>query len=1107
MCAAYATIPLSYINEKNMNKKFIVPCFALFACVPASEAPKGIAPTPQGSGPKIIFDLAAKPLPEIPLPNDLATRPDPSSPTGKRLNVSQFAPTNLEAETREAIDQLSGFGTFGAITVSFDALLDLPNIKARHVQDPIDFSDDVLYVVNLNPKSPHCGQPVPLEIGQGNFPINLENSNNYFANDYHAESDNLLFEDTEEDLNQNGTLDPGEDLDFDGVLDHPNTITEGGDPLNDIANFYERETNTLIARPLVPMEEESEYAVILTSRLTDPSGQPIKSPFAFINHTDQTKSLQALYQNSFCPSLPSNIVSELGLSSSEGSAGDIAFAWSFTTQSITRDLVSIREGLYGIGKFASLHDAFPTSDLELFPLIDQGLPGENIHIVSIERLVPLLEEAGGQLGFDAESLGPLIDSLKFVDYIVVGTYGSPSFMAEQNGDRVGYLDEDGNPRELTNDEIVRFHFDLNYQTGEARVGKDRGTFFMAIPKRRPEDTGAFPMTFYGHGYTSSRFEILGFAGNLARQGIATVGLDAVGHGIAIDPALDAAALVLFQGEGVGNTWTAISTGRDRDLNNDGVGDSGADFFTGYLFHLRDNIRQTIVDYMQFIRIMRSFDGTARLDVDLDGDGQNELAGDFNADGVIDIGGPNGRYFAYGQSLGGIVSMILAGADPAITAAAPVSGGAGLVEIGLRSTQGGAKEAVILRAMGPLVIDAANEEGGVDLAFQVLDLNKDPIVHIATFSQTPVPGDTIEVQNLRSEKTFTAGVNNSGHFRISLECDKGDPLIIRLLDATGKEEQKFSFFERDIDFQFDSFSAGSPLVSLGDGFGLPRNSPGFRRFLGLAQLIVDPGDPVNYAPHALLDPLYVTIDGKEVGAFHAQELFPGQTGVPHFTKLLVMHTIGDTAVPISTGMTYARAAGLLSFDEADPLYDALDNDDVPGVSHNGVLLQCGTIEGIERFRRFSGEPFLDNREILFDVDNLDGFDIDGDGIEDDTDCFREYCIDASCSNTGSSDAEVAQICQGPSNTFRRAPQLTQLGLPALRITKVLSAAQGGGVSGVRLPYLEPTGVHGTDVPSPNRAFDLNTYVIQLIGHFFATDGGSLEHLQCLEDNSCSFIRQP
>ena len=59
-------------------------------CNPAM--PEGLAPTPAGSGPKVVFDFDARPLPEIPFPNDLATRPDPESPTGRyRIRLPRFA--------------------------------------------------------------------------------------------------------------------------------------------------------------------------------------------------------------------------------------------------------------------------------------------------------------------------------------------------------------------------------------------------------------------------------------------------------------------------------------------------------------------------------------------------------------------------------------------------------------------------------------------------------------------------------------------------------------------------------------------------------------------------------------------------------------------------------------------------------------------------------------------------------------------------------------------------------------------------------------------------------------------------------------------------------
>ena len=38
----------------------------------------------------------------------------------------------------------------------------------------------------------------------------------------------------------------------------------------------------------------------------------------------------------------------------------------------------------------------------------------------------------------------------------------------------------------------------------------------------------------------------------------------------------------------------LLVGRDRDLNNDGLADSGGDMWTGDLFHTRDMVRQSVV---------------------------------------------------------------------------------------------------------------------------------------------------------------------------------------------------------------------------------------------------------------------------------------------------------------------------------------------------------------------------------------------------------------------------------------------------------------------------------------------------------------------------------
>ena len=97
-----------------------------------NQAPAGILPAQTGPGPRVMFDLDARPLPEIPLPNDLATKLDPKSVTGRRVNVSMLAPTWVERRVRRKINLLGGFGIYSPITVRFSAPLDLDNLLKRH---------------------------------------------------------------------------------------------------------------------------------------------------------------------------------------------------------------------------------------------------------------------------------------------------------------------------------------------------------------------------------------------------------------------------------------------------------------------------------------------------------------------------------------------------------------------------------------------------------------------------------------------------------------------------------------------------------------------------------------------------------------------------------------------------------------------------------------------------------------------------------------------------------------------------------------------------------------------------------------------------------------
>ena len=133
------------------------------ACPDGGTRPEGLRRTLEGSGPVIVFDPVADPIPEIPFPNDLATVLDRHSITGRQVNVRMHSPTGLEETIRSNINTLNGFGTFSPITVRFTAELDLCTV-----------GNDTVLVINMNPDSEKYGQVVPLDLGQGNFPLNLE---------------------------------------------------------------------------------------------------------------------------------------------------------------------------------------------------------------------------------------------------------------------------------------------------------------------------------------------------------------------------------------------------------------------------------------------------------------------------------------------------------------------------------------------------------------------------------------------------------------------------------------------------------------------------------------------------------------------------------------------------------------------------------------------------------------------------------------------------------------------------------------------------------------------------------------------------------------------
>ena len=1132
--------------------------------------PTPLRATPPGTGPQVVFDLLAQPLPDIPTPNDIATFADPTSRTGRRLNASLVAPTRLERAARAQFDEMEGWGTFAPVTVRFtpeagtpagEAAIDLDDVQRRMVGDGWDPANDPVYVVNLT-----TGVPVLLDAGGGDFPTTVLDPTLYFPNDPRVSAQNIVFETANEAVGPcaDGIYRPACDTDFDGVLDRPNTLgpARSIDGVDNLMSWYERQTDTLILQPELPLEEKTEYAVVVTDRLRGPDGQPVRSPFSGINHPAQAGSVARL-QGVLGDPTRSNYYGDIA---GTGLA-HVAFAWTFTTQPVQEDMLLLRNGLYGKGPFASFAKDFPVSSLQAFADVGSTVsPGDEpsgwqanpacaralktpyiAHWAdiksAIEPAIPFLFPLSqGQLQGFLQSLDD------YVDYLVIGTYDSPYLM--------------GDPASPDPD----LHFQVDFQSGLGDVRHTPIPWVATIPKATPGHKAPFPVAFWRHGTGFFDLEIAVHAGIYARQGIALVSMDAPGHGLVLTQGQQILLGALLKGVCFGPTATAMAAGRAIDLNGDGTPDSGGLIWSAHLLHTRDGTRQSVLDGLQLNRIFKSFDGKAKSGQDYNGNGDtsDDLAGDFNGDGVVDFGGPDVTYASSGGSFGGLVAQIHGAIDPTFASAAPVSGGGGFVHVAVRSRL--TPDPVLEEVMGPFVVavPAASRPAAAagpvtrctgpqqSVRWVVGNLLTSSEIEIACLDPAELGGGmTVVVQNYDTGNLRCARTLPDGAFRVPLPASVGDRVAISVyagadvvdsyatcnLRGTPRLVRTIRTWEEQAtgytavatpdltcasteaaagapssgcqEFWGSFYPVGSPLVAPQEGLGYFRQSPDFRKLMNLAQAALDPSDPINFARLYLLAP-------------------PADwNGDPTKPRPIVdVHTVGDFLVPTGTGMAFSRAAGLLPFlppSAADALPEYADwatptalFDAWGARTPDQVMIDTYEMEGVARMRRTPLPPS----------------------------CGVNYVspTTAACSSPPANDAatcaqvlsdgdylgevmqQIAQPHAQPPLRLarlagRRASGAAQLeGVWAPRIHGAPFSADGSWsagppVAGMINAYLQPLGDHDWAFGDPCQAWDGVTYMDELLAHYFATEGRDLYYLshasshECLATQTCPFLPAP
>ncbi len=872
--------------------------FGLVCLAACASDPEGLRATPAGSGPVVRVDFDAEPLPDIPFPNDLATTPDPASPTGRRLNLPLNAQLRIERRSRFGLNQMTGFGLYAPIQVGFDQPIDIADLLARHPDDlHVDghLDDDAVFLIDVDPDSPAFGEVVALDFGHGRFPQQLSRDTYLFTSDPHP-GPSLLWDTVNEDRDDDGVLDSGEDTDGDGLLDVANVWPPGGDPYYDLLTSYDLASYTLYLRPVVPLREATTYAVVVTERLVGEDGEPVRSPWAWVNHTRQTPDLEPLL----------DLLPRYKLS-----VDDVAFAWTFTTGTPTADLHSVVAGLYdGQGPFRRMAADYPAGVTEAHVLhtLDDAPP---TMLYAQDVIAPLTNL--GLLPADAVDLmGGAYTT--FTKGLVGGSFMSPNLLVDKDGD--------GGDGDET--------WAIDPATGTVVAEAQRLSFTCAIPKEVGENKGPWPISIHGHGLGSTRIEFLAFAWAMNRQGIATCAIDAPGHGLFFGEEYDTLIAALLAANRAEPLWWHLRDGRFRDLDNDGIPDPSADQFTADLLHTRDMIRQPIVDWTQLVRTLQACGNGTMEEIQLTGEGPvasgRELTTcDWDGDGEIDLGGPGTRFFFDGISMGGIEGGVATAVVPDIDAAVLTVPGGGLFDVGLRTDIGSVRDALAGRALTPLFAIRAAAEG-YDLVQQVISWDRDVSYVVAHFDDLPIggrmvvhnddlgeraeiriPADRITRLPMKAnaadpfEKALLAGIPEGGVvedvvYTVPDNQGLGDHLRVELFTAAGELLHTVDTFELEVVYDGVTHEVGSPLVALSWGLGLPRGSKELRQVVGVLSAGAEGADPVIYSRQWADEP--VQDETREV---------------------LIALTIGDTSVPIAAGTALARSAGIVSYTEEDPRY--------------------------------------------------------------------------------------------------------------------------------------------------------------------------------------------
>jgi len=366
--------------------------------------------------------------------------------------------------------------------------------------------------------------------------------------------------------------------------------------------LYDPATNTGFAKPDEFLDQHRSYLLLVTNAVRDVRGDPVSADAGFLACASQ----QDVY---YCGQLRQ----ALGRFVAKLAPRSIVAASLFTTQSATGWLEKARDQIQN-----SSISLQPTGSKSVFALSE------------LAKLAVRLERRVSPPQFEEVEL-PLV-LLIGVKQIAFGSFQSPNFLDEQQ---------------------VIATVPSGAEVAFPRASKE--IFFQVFLPATPAPATGYPVVIAGHGLNGNRFDSLAVAASLAARGLATIAINAVGHGFGPN-----GKVVLT--DRTGSVTELPFGGRAVDMNGDGVFDAAEGCLllagpqpVGY----RDCTRQTALDLMQLVRAIKT-------GMDLTGDGVPDL--------------DSSRIYYGGASLGAIYGTIFTAVEPALEKAALNVGGGTVSDI-------------------------------------------------------------------------------------------------------------------------------------------------------------------------------------------------------------------------------------------------------------------------------------------------------------------------------------------------------------------------------------------------------------------------------------------